>query len=402
MSFKNVSFLNSRNLKLAGRIDFPMTGKPRNFIIFSHVFTGHKNLIGAKYISKALTRDGYAVLRFDFTGLGESEGEFSESNFSTNIDDIKSAARFLEEYYQAPSVLVGQSLGGAAAVFAASELPSIKAVATVGAPSEPEHVMHLFGCKSEDIENVGEAEVSIGGREFTIKKQFLEDLRTKNMYQRTKELRKALLIMHSPQDEIVEIENAAKIYHAAFHPKSFVTLDGSDHLLTDKAHAHYAGEVIAAWVKRYIEIEEEEDKLITSHQVIARLGDEGFTTDVKAGKHYLTADEPKKVGGNDLGPSPYELLASSLATCKVMTVQMYARRKKWDVREVRAHVSYERSYDEDCRECSDAERRLDNFHVKMEFEGALDETQIKRLKEIADKCPVHKTLTGNIHIISEK
>lgn len=398
MSFKSVKFRNERGFTLSGRIDFPVTQKPIAYVVFAHVFTGHKNLIGAKYVSKALTHKGFAVLRFDFTGLGDSEGDFADTNFTTNVQDIRAACDFLADNYEKPSILVGQSLGGAATIFAAHEIDSIKAVATIGAPSEPEHVMHLLNCKSEDIERNGSAKVTISGRDFTIKKQFLDDLNENNMFEMVKQLRKALLILHSPQDEIVEIENAAEIYHAAFHPKSFITLDGSDHMLSDKQNARYAGEVIAAWVRRYIDIEEREE-LDSSFHVVARLEDDNaYTTDIKAGDHYLTADEPTSIGGNDFGPTPYELLASALAACKAMTLQMYARRKKWLLEEVRVHVSYENSYAEDCLNCSEKESRLGLFKTAVEVEGELDEKQVGRLKEIADKCPVHKTLTGNIEI----
>jgi len=398
MSYIPVEFKNNKGVKLAGRLDMPIQGKPMAYVVFSHVFTGHKNLIGAKYISKALNNHGYAVLRFDFTGLGDSEGSFEETNFSTNVEDIEAAAAFLEANYEAPSILVGQSLGGAASVAAAHEIDAVKAVATIGAPSEAKHVMHLLGCHAEDIEKGGQAEVEIAGRSFIIKKQFLDDLYRTDLAIKTETLRKALLIMHSPQDEIVEIENAAKIYHAAYHPKSFVTLDGSDHMLSDKMSAHYAGEVISYWAKRYIDIDTDEEEILeTDHQVVARLADdEDYTTHIRAGKHSLTADEPRSVGGNDFGPTPYGLLASALAACKAMTLQMYARRKKWPLEEVKVHVSFNRRHDKDCMECEDKGRYIEHFDTTLELEGNLDEAQQARLKEIADKCPVQKTLAGNM------
>ena len=222
--------------------------------------------------------------------------------------------------------MVGHSLGGAASVFAADKIDSVRAVATIGTPSEPEHVTHLFGCKTEDIEKDGQAEVTVGGRTFLIKKQFVEDLKSKDMYGLVKGMRKAVLLLHSPQDAIVEIKNAALIYHAAHHPKSFVTLDHADHMLTNKDDAFYAGNVISSWVKRYIDLPVK-GKLSTHKQVVAQLGDEGFTTQILAGQHGLIADESEQLGGNDFGPSPYELLNGALAACTVMTLQMYARRK---------------------------------------------------------------------------
>jgi len=394
MPFKKVSFKNAQGFTLKGKLEFPLTQVPEAFAIFAHVFTGHKNLIGAKHISRALTMSGLAVLRFDFTGLGESEGDFSDTNFSSNVADIKAAAKFLSENYEAPKVIVGQSLGGAASIFAADGIESVNAVATIGAPSEPEHVTHLLGCKLEDIEDDGEAEVDIGGRKFTIKKQFLDDLRQNNMYDKIKQFRKAILILHSPQDEIVEIENAAKIYHAAFHPKSFVTLDEADHMLSNKNDAYYSGQVISSWVKRYIETPSKEI-LRTDKQVIAKLGHEGYTTEIMAGKHAIIADESENLGGNDFGPSPYELLNASLGACTAMTLQMYARRKKWDLQEVKVHLDFSRSYRDDCEACPDSEKKIDSFDKVVELKGDLSEEQKNRLIEIASKCPIHRTLAGS-------
>ena len=394
MAFKKVSFKNNKGINLSGKIDFPLSKRIDAYAIFVHVFTGHKNLNGAKYISRALTMNGIAVLRFDLTGLGESEGDFSKTNFSSNVDDIVAAADFLSNEFEAPSIIVGQSLGGAASVYAAEQIDSIKAVATIGTPSQPEHVTHLLGCNIEDIEKDGFAMVNIGGRQFKIEKQFLDDLRTKDMYNKIKQLRKAILIMHSPQDEIVDIENAAKIYNAAHHPKSFITLDQANHMLSDKNDAHYTGNVIASWVKRYIPLPEKE-KLATDKQVIAQLGDEGFTTEILAGKHGLIADEAESLGGNDFGPSPYELLNAALASCTAMTLQMYARRKKWDLKDVKVHLSFSRSYKEDCENCSSSERRLEFFEKTLDIEGDLNEEQVNRLIEIANRCPVHRTLEGN-------
>ncbi|NNE15436.1 MAG: OsmC family protein [Saprospiraceae bacterium] len=401
MPYTKVSFKNANGITLKGKLEFPLTRKPEAYAIFAHVFTGHKNLIGAKHISRALTLSGLAVLRFDFTGLGESDGDFSDTNFSSNVTDIKAAAKFLEENYQSPSVIVGQSLGGAASIFAADEIESVRAVATIGAPSEPEHVTHLLGCKIEDIEKEGKAEVTIGGRPFTIKRHFLDDLRKHNMFQKIKKFRKALLILHSPQDEIVEIENAAKIYHAAFHPKSFVTLDEADHMLTNKNDAFYSGQVISSWVKRYIDVPDTE-VLKTDKQVIVKLGNEGYTTEIMAGRHAIIADESESLGGNDFGPSPYELLNASLGACTAMTLQMYARRKKWDLQEVRVHLDFKRSYKEDCEACPESDRRIDKFEKVIEMEGDLTDGQRQRLLEIANKCPIHRTLAGSPQFITHE
>lgn len=393
MPSKSIKFTNSRGLSLSGKIEFPLTKKPDAYAIFSHVFTGSKNLNATRNISRALTLNGIAVLRFDFTGLGESEGDFAESNFSTNVADIMAASNFLEKNYEAPQILIGHSLGGAAAIYAAKEIDSIQAVCTIGAPSEPEHVTHLFGLSMEAIEKEGQAEVTIGGRTFTIKKQFIEDIRAVDLEKITKNLKKALLILHSPQDSVVEIENAAKIYHAAHHPKSFITLNNADHMLSNKDDAYYAAHVISSWVKRYIPFGEKET-LKTEKQVIAKLGEDGYTTEIMAGRHGLVADESEKVGGADFGPSPYELLNSALGACTAMTLQMYARRKKWPLKDVKVHLSFDRSYKEDCMSCDEQDLKLGMFDMTIELEGPLDEAQKARLLEIAHKCPVHRTLAA--------
>jgi len=401
MRTKKVSFVNSNGYSLAARMELPADQHPHNFAIFAHVFTGNKNLSATRHISRALTLSGFGVLRFDFTGLGDSEGDFADTTFTSNVEDLIAAAEFLTNDYKAPTLIVGHSLGGAASIFAASRLDSVKAVATIGAPSEPEHVSHLLESSIEDIQKNGEALVSVGGRKFTIKKQFLDDLASKNMFKILSEMRKALVVLHSPQDAIVEIENAARIFHAAHHPKSFVTLDGADHMLSRKNDAVYAGNLIAAWANRYITLP---DKAIleTGEQVMARLEDvDIFTTEIKAGKHGLIADEPLDVGGDDFGPSPYELLSASLASCTAMTIQMYAKRKGWDLKEVEVHISHGKKYMTDCDTCEEKGARIDHFNRLIEFEGNLTSEQINRLMEIANKCPVHRTLHAETKISTE-
>jgi len=397
MPSKKVSFINKNGYELSARLELPLTKKPDAYAVFAHVFTGSKNLSATRHISRALTLNGFAVLRFDFTGLGESEGDFSDTNFTSNVEDLLAACRFLDENYEAPSIIIGHSLGGAASVFAASQVDSIRAVATVGTPSEPEHVTHLLHSKIEDIESSGVAEVNIGGQIFTIKKQFLDDLREKNMYDIVSNLDKAILVLHSPQDRIVEIENAAKIYHAAKHPKSFVTLNNADHMLTNKNDAYYVGNVISTWAKRYIPMEGK-PKLQTHKQVVAQLGNSGYTTEIMAGKHGFVADESENLGGSDFGPSPYEMLNGALGACTAMTLQMYARRKNWDLQEVNVHLSFDRSYREDCEHCDEKDRRLEVFDREIEIKGNLDQTQINRLLEIANRCPVHRTLEASATI----
>ncbi len=400
MPFRKVEFTNKNGFQLDARLDLPLRRAPYPFAIFAHVFTGNKNLTGSRHISKALNAKGIAVLRFDFTGLGESEGDFSDTNFSSNVDDIIAAADFLTEHYSSPQLIIGQSLGGAAAIFAATQIESITAVATIGTPSYPDHVTHLLASSMEEIETTGRAVVNLAGRQFCIKKQFLDDLRNQDMGKIVKNLNKAIMIMHSPQDQTVKINNAANIYNKAKHPKSFVTLDGADHLLTKKEDAYYSGTVIGSWAERYIDMPIQE-KLSSSKDVVARLEDDGFTTEILAGQHSLIADEPEHFGGNNFGPSPYQLLCSSLGACTAMTIQMYARRKKWQIDEVKVHLKYERDYEADCENCEDEGAKIDHYYREIELIGDLTEEQRSRCLQIADKCPVHKTLSSAGKIVTK-
>lgn len=397
MSSKKIEFQNAGGEKLAARLELPVDQHPHSYALFAHCFTCTKNLSAVRNISRALNMGGIGVLRFDFTGLGESEGDFADTNFSSNVEDLIEAAHFLKSNYQAPALLVGHSLGGAAVIAAAAKIDSVKAVATIGAPFDPSHVSHLLSEGLEEIESKGIAEVNIGGRSFTVKKQFLEDLKENNLREQLQQFGKAVLIMHSPQDRTVAVENAAKIYHAARHPKSYISLDGADHLLSQKMDSVYAGEVIACWVKRYINLPKKE-ALKVEKEVAVRLGTEGFTTDVMVRKHGLTADEPESVGGNDFGPSPYELVSAGLGTCTAMTLQMYARRKKWDLQEVTVHLEHYKDYAEDMINVEHSQSKIDHFDRIIELEGDLDDKQKERLLEIADKCPVHRTLHGTIMV----
>jgi len=400
MNLQKVIFYNKTGEQLAGRLELPANQLPHNFVLFAHCFTCNKNLLAIKNISKSLTSSGFGVLRFDFTGLGESEGDFADTNFSGNVEDLIAAAEYLGDTYKEPSLLIGHSLGGAAAIIAASEIPSIKAIATIAAPSNPVHVKNLLRSNIEEINLKGKAVVNIGGRDFTIKKQFLEDLKTRTLAQIVKELRKPLLIMHSPQDQIVAIKNAEEIYVAAHHPKSFVSLDGADHLLSDKKDSSYAGSVISGWAKRYLEIPQ--DKRISSEQqVVASLdASDGFSTSMRVGNHYMMADEPEEFGGNDFGPSPYELVSAGLSACTAMTIQMYVKRKGWDLQNVEVHTSYSKSHAEDCQDCESAGTKIDTFHRELKLTGSIDEKQAQRILEIADKCPVHKTLHSETQVIT--
>ncbi|WP_420602189.1 alpha/beta fold hydrolase [Flagellimonas sp.] len=401
MALQKVTFKNSEGQLLVGRLELPADRHPHNFAVFAHCFTCNKNLLAVKNIGKALTSNGFGVLRFDFTGLGESEGDFADTNFSGNVEDLVAAAKFLEANHEAPTLMIGHSLGGAAAIFAASEIPSIKAVATVGAPSNPVHVKHLLKSGIDEIKSTGRATINLSGRDFTIKKQFLDDLETKSLPETAKALRKPLLILHSPQDDTVGIKNAEEIYIAAHHPKSFVSLDGADHLLSKKEDSVYVGNVIAGWAKRYLDTSEENKPLKTKHQVAASLnGSDGFTTEMKVGNHYMIADEPESYGGNDFGPSPYELVSAGLSACTAMTIQMYAKRKGWPVENVEVHTSYSKSHAEDCENCENDNAKIDTFHREIKLTGNLDDKQRARMMQIADKCPVHKTLHSETQVIS--
>lgn len=401
MNLQKVMFQNKEGQNLVGRLELPVNRHPHNYAIFAHCFTCNKNLSAVKNIGKALTSKGFGVLRFDFTGLGESEGDFEDTNFSGNVEDLVAAADYLKKNFHAPTLLVGHSLGGAAVIFAATEIDSIKAVATIGAPSNPSHVQNLLRSGIEEIQNSGKAVVNLSGRDFTIKKQFLDDLESKSLPQIAKNLRKAILVMHSPQDSTVGIKNAEEIYIAARHPKSFVSLDGADHLLMDKKDSVYAGEIIAGWAQRYVEIPDESN-LKSKHQVVASLdADDGFTTAMKVGNHYMTADEPTSFGGNDFGPSPYELVSAGLSACTAMTVQMYVGRKGWPLENIEVHTSYSKSHAEDCENCELDSAKIDTFHREIKLTGDLDEKKIARILQIADKCPVHKTLHSETQVVTK-
>jgi len=397
MSIQNIKFKNNQGQDLSARITLPDDQKPHNYALFAHCFTCNKNLTAIKNITRSMTQAGFAVFSFDFTGLGNSEGAFEETNFSSNIDDLISAAHYLEEYEKSPTVIIGHSLGGAAAIFAGNQIHSVTAIATIGAPSAPEHVQHLFGGQLEVIKAEGEAQVNIGGRSFKVKEQFLKDVNAQNMKQVLSESRKALLVLHSPQDEIVNIENAKEIYLNAHHPKSFISVDRADHLLMNKADSAYVGNVISGWAQRYINTPKK-IQIDTAHQVAVCIGNEGFTSEITAGRHILTADEPEKVGGDDFGPSPYDYVSSGLGACTAMTLRMYADRKKWDLQKVIVHVNYGKDYAEDLVSGKRSSGKIDQFERSIELLGNLDETQKQRLLEIADKCPVHKTLESTAQI----
>lgn len=401
MRSQKITFSNNDGHKLSGIIDFPLIGEPKCYAIFAHCFTCSKNLKAVDNISAALTLTGVAVLRFDFTGLGQSDGEFADTNFSSNLSDLRSAFEYMKEQYEAPKMMIGHSLGGAAVLHVSGALEEVQAVVTIGAPADPDHVRHLFKDGGQEIEERGEAEVNIGGRPFILRKQFLEDIGQRDAHQVIKELDKALLIMHSPQYMIVGIENAAEIYDAAMHPKSFITLDGTDHLMTEAADSTYVGSIISPWAKRYVDFDEDKS-LAPEGEVWTRLSGDDFLTEITAGQHHLIADEPKVSGGSDLGPSPYGFLLSALGACTAMTLRMYANYKNISLEEVEVRLTHDKVHVEDGEQTESAKGKIDQIKRIIRIEGDLSDQERSRLIEIADKCPVHKTLEGKPQIITEE
>ena len=400
-SSREVAIVNKSGEKLAARLDLP-AGRPRACALFAHCFTCSKDIFAASRISQELAGLGFAVLRFDFTGLGASEGEFANANFSSNIGDLVAAADFMRNEIEAPKVLIGHSLGGAAVLAAAAKVPEAVAVATIGAPFDPGHVAHLFQSAAEEIAAKGEADVLIAGRPFTVKQQFLDDIAAHNARDYIPALKKALLIFHAPRDTVVGIDNAGEIFKAAKHPKSFVSLDNADHLLSRRADAVYVADVLAAWAARYLpagKIAEQESQA-PGEVVVAETGEGKFTQIVKSGDHRLIADEPTSVGGDDKGPGPYDYVLAGLGACTSMTVRMYAERKGWPLKHVTVGLSHQKIHAEDCADCETKTGKLDEIERWLTFEGDLDDDQRARLLEIADKCPVHRTLTNEIKIRS--
>ena len=390
-----IRFTNRAGLELAGDLELPAGGSWRATALFAHCFTCSRNLKAARHITRALAGAGFAVVRFDFTGLGESEGDFADTDFSSNLDDLEDAAAWMAETLDAPQLLVGHSLGGSAVLAVAERLDSVRAVATLGAPARVDHILKQLGDDLETIESEGSAEVRLAGRPFRIRRDFVEDARSHSLEERLRRLRRALLVMHSPFDDTVGIDDAQQIFTAALHPKSFVSLDRADHLLSDEADSRYAGEVISTWARRFLELESPEP--IDHVEILGRTADR-FLCRVQAGLHVLLADEPEANGGRDLGPDPYEYLASALGSCTVMTLNMYARRKGLPVERVRCEVSHDRIHARDCEECEKDQGRVDRLTRVLHIEGDLDESQRARMLEIADRCPVHRTLENEIRV----
>jgi uncharacterized OsmC-like protein/alpha/beta superfamily hydrolase len=401
MRSERTEFANAKGEKLAALIDLPL-GKPVAFALFAHCFTCGKDNLAAKRISERLAISGIGVLRFDFTGLGMSEGEFANTHFSSNVEDLVAAADHLRRAYGAPAILIGHSLGGAAVLAAAHRIPDSNAVVTIAAPYDPAHVIGLFKEQIKTIRDQGEVEVQLAGRPFRIKREFLDDVAEKKLEQCLKNLRKALLIFHSPTDNIVGIENATRIFTTAKHPKSFVSLAGADHLLSQKSDAIYVANVIAGWVERYLDQTVARGQAVETGTVLVRETGVGkFQQEISSGPHRFLADEPVKAGGLDSGPGPYDLLLAALGACTSMTLRLYADNKNLPLERVSVRLTHNKIHAEDCLNCETKEGlidRIDRIDRNITLEGALSAEERKRILEIADKCPVHRTLKSEIEI----
>ena len=395
---ERIEFPGHRGHALAGRLELP-EGAPRAVAIFAHCFTCSKDSPAATRISRSLAARGIAVLRFDFTGLGGSDGDFANTDFSSNVEDLVAAAAHLRGTIGAPTLLVGHSLGGAAVLVAATSIPEVRAIVTIGAPSDLEHLQHVVRTAAPELEAQGQAEVELAGRRFRMRREFLADLAAHDLPARLRRLGRAVLVMHSPVDEIVDVDHARRLYEALRHPKSFVSLDDANHLLTVRRDAEYAAELLAAWASRYVGESTREDGAGEADEVLApgvvtvRGGGAPFVQRIRAGRHRLVADEPRTVpGGTDLGPDPYALVLAGLGACTAMTLQLYARRKGWPLAGVQVDVWHERVHAEDCADCDAREAQPDRFQRVLRLEGPLDDAQRARLLEIAERCPVHRTL----------
>ena len=398
MRTERFDFPNTSGEQLSALLDLP-NGTPAAYALFAHCFTCGKDVLAAKRIAERLAASGIATLRFDFTGLGSSEGEFANTTFSSNVADLVAAAHHLRRTRQAPAMLIGHSLGGAAVLAAAGEVPEARAVVTIAAPCDPGHVTHLFKDKVEDIRAQGEVEVQLAGRPFRIRREFLDDVSEKKLDARIGNLRKALLIFHAPTDNYVGIENAGHIFQAAKHPKSFVSLDDADHLLSKKNDAIYVASVIAAWAERYLDRSAEQKTGGEAGVVTVRETRAGkFQQEITAGAHRLIADEPKSVGGLDSGPNPYDFLLAGLGACTSMTLRLYAEHKKLPLERVTVRLTHNKVHAADCEDCETREGKVDVIERAITIEGELDKEQRAKLLEIADKCPVHRTLESEIKV----
>jgi uncharacterized OsmC-like protein/alpha/beta superfamily hydrolase len=397
---ERIAFVGSQGDDLAARLDLP-AGPPRAYAVFAHCFTCGKDILAASRIATALTDAGFGVLRFDFTGLGMSDGEFENTNFTSNVDEVRAAADWLRGTHRAPQILIGHSLGGTAVLSVAAAIPEVRAVVTIGAPANTEHVSDVFSESLSKIEEEGVAEVQLAGRSFSIRQQFVDDLRSNSVLDQVATLKKALLVMHSPIDNIVGVEHAAEIFAVARHPKSFVALDGADHLLSDPKDAVFSASMIGAFASRYV-VDESGMLAAPSSSapvLVAETTQGPFLNHVVVGRHRMLADEPESIGGFDAGPSPYEFLGAALGACTSMTLRMYADRKKLPLDRVAVEVSHGKVHADDCLACADNEQlahrmgMIDQFERVIRIDGdELTEADREKLLIIANKCPVHRTL----------
>jgi putative redox protein len=400
MASEKVTFPNRNGLSLSGVLETPADNL-RGWAVFAHCFTCSKTGLAASRITRSLASRGIGILRFDFTGLGESDGDFSGTGFSTNVQDLIDAVAWMSDEGRPVTLMIGHSLGGAASVVAANQLPDVKAVVTLGAPSDADRVINQFSDHVPDIEAKGEKQVDLAGRPFVLRKSFLEDVRGANVHEAAANLKRPLLVMHSPIDETVSIDNATNLFLAAKHPKSFVSLDQADHLITKRDDADYAAGVIAGWASSYMAHPElPKTPLSTGHgEVTVRETRQAspYQNEVIIGSRRFLSDEPVSVGGGDTGPDPYALVTAGLGACTSMTLRMYAARKKWPLDRVTVHLSHNKVHSEDCIDCKPTDR-IDLFTREIEIEGDLDAEQRQKLVEIADKCPVHRTLERDAQV----
>ncbi|HEX9702102.1 MAG TPA: alpha/beta fold hydrolase [Rhodospirillales bacterium] len=402
---EKITFKGAGGEMLAARLDLP-DGPPKAYALWAHCFSCTKDIYAASRVAGGLTASGIAVFRFDFTGLGASEGDFANTNFSSNVGDLVAAADYMRQNLAAPKMLIGHSLGGAAVLVAAGRVSESVAVITIGAPADPAHVAKHFQKERAEIVAKGEAEVLLVGRPFRIKKQFLDDIENVKLEKAIGGMKKALLVFHSPIDAIVGIDNAGRIFQAARHPKSFVSLDNADHLLSRKADAVYVADVIAAWAARYLGAGEavataNAVKAAPGTVVVAETGKGKFANAVSVGgRHSLLADEPAEHGGTDTGPSPYDYLLAGLGACKSMTMRLYADRKGIPMTRARVTLKHDKIHAEDCADCETKDGDIDCIAVEIAIEGDMDGATRARIAEIAERCPVHRTLTHEIKIES--
>ena len=406
MKSETITFSGALGHDLAARLDRG-DGLPSAYAIFAHCFTCSKDLKAVVRISRALVEKGFAVLRFDFTGLGESDGEFVDTDFTSNLGDLIAAADHLRTHHAAPQLLIGHSLGGAAVLTAAAEIPEVRAVATIGAPSNTSHLGDNLVMANPELETEDSAEVTLAGRTFKLGRRLIEDLRQDRVLDSIERLNRPLLVLHSPVDETVNIDHARRIYEAAKHPKSFVSLDDADHLLLRRAaDARYTADVLAAWAGRYVDLGTDGDEPVESVDLqpgeVRVVGTGTLRHDVWTSDHHLVADEPRSLGGTDQGPNPYDLLLASLGTCTAMTLHMYAKRKGWPLEGVDVRLRHEKVHAKDCEECETGDGKVDIIDRTLAISGDLDDAQRARILEIADRCPVHRTLTSETVIRSSE